>query len=177
MYEQVRAEVEASGRDFRKELNDLYVSPLLAKALLKADPNFATSEPEAKNALRAQFLKPKDISTEEFVQALQDTLATDGQMPGTVVIFDEVQQYIGDDASRSFIVQEVVESLQQEVWFQAAFCGNRADSTPVCLRCSVCRDASPSSWELSDSDVETVTRRVVLAKEGRQRLVTWRRSC
>ena len=77
LYDQVCAEVEAVGRDFRKELNDLYVSPVIAKALLAADSNFAADEKEAKGTLRAQFPKPKDISTEEFVQAMQDALAPD----------------------------------------------------------------------------------------------------
>ena len=166
MYEQVRAEVEASGRDFRKELNDIYVSPLLAKALLKADPNFATSEPEAKSALRAQFPKPKDISTEEFVQAIQDALAADGQMPCTVVILDEVQQYIGDDASRSFIVQEVVESCSKKFGSKLLFVGTGQTALSGMPALQRLQGRFTINVELSDSDVETVTRRVVLAKRA-----------
>ncbi len=79
LYDPVSAQVEAPGRDFRKELNNPYVSPVIAKALLAADPNFAVNEKEAKASLRAQFLKPKDISTEEFVQSMQDALVSGGQ--------------------------------------------------------------------------------------------------
>ena len=53
IYEQVCAAVEAEGRDFRRELNDMYVSPLIAKGLLAADPNFAGNEKDARAALRA----------------------------------------------------------------------------------------------------------------------------
>ena len=112
-YGQVRAAVEAEGRDFRRELNDMYVSPLIARGLLAADPDFAGNERDARAALRVQFPKPKDITTDEFVTALQDTLAPDGEMPCTVIILDEVQQYIGDDTGRSFVVQEVVEACSK----------------------------------------------------------------
>ncbi len=56
IYDQVCSEVEAAGRDFRKELSDLYVSPVIAKALLKTDPTFAISEQEAKKAFVNSFL-------------------------------------------------------------------------------------------------------------------------
>ena len=53
--EEIMKKVEAAGKDFFKELNDLYVSPVIAKALLAVDAEFATDEKKAKEALRAQF--------------------------------------------------------------------------------------------------------------------------
>ena len=163
-YDQIRTTVEAQGREFRRELNDLYVSPLVAKALLAADPNFANSEQDAKAALRAQFPKPKDITTDEFVSALQDTLAPDGEMPCSVVILDEVQQYIGDNADRSYIVQEVVEACSKRFGDRLLFVGTgqtALSGTPALQRL---QGRFTVNVELSDNDVETVTRRVVLAK-------------
>ena len=164
IYDQVRTTVEAEGREFRRELNDLYVSPLIAKALLAADPNFANSEQDAKAALRAQFPKPKDITTDEFIGALQDTLAPDGEMPCSVVILDEVQQYIGDNADRSYVVQEVVESCSTRFGDHLLFVGTgqtALSGTPALQRL---QGRFTVNVELSDNDVETVTRRVVLAK-------------
>jgi len=37
--DKVKKQVEAGGKDFFKELNDLYVSPVIAKALLAVDAN------------------------------------------------------------------------------------------------------------------------------------------
>ena len=165
IYDQVRAAVEAEGRIFLRELNDLYVSPLIAKALLSVDPSFADGEKAARAALRAQFPKPKDITTDEFVASLQDGLAAEGGMPGTAVILDEVQQYIGDDTDRSYIVQEIVEACSKRfgdrLLFvgtgQTALSGNTAALQRLQGRFTV-------NVELSDHDVETVIRRVVLAK-------------
>ena len=129
IYDQVRAAVEAEGRIFLRELNDLYVSPRIAKALLSVDPSFADGEKAARAALRAQFPKPKDITTDEFVASLQDGLAPEGGMPGTVVILDEVQQYIGDDTDRSYIVQEIVRSVQQTLRRSSSLRGDGTDGT------------------------------------------------
>ncbi len=164
IYDQVRTVVEAQDREFRRELNDLYVSPLIAKALLAAYPNFAGGEKDARAALRAQFSKPKDITTDEFVGALYDTLAPNGDVPCTVVILDEVQQYIGDDTSRSYVVQEVVEACSKRFGDRVLFLGTgqtALSGTPALQRL---QGRFTVNVELSDNDVETVTRRVVLAK-------------
>jgi len=165
-YEQVRAAVEAEGRDLRRELSDMYVSPLIAKGLLAADPDFASNEKDARAALRTQFPKPKDITTDEFVTALQDTLAPDGEMPCTVIILDEVQQYIGDHTGRSYVVQEVVEACSKRFGDRLLFLGTgqtALSGTPALQRL---QGRFTVNVELSDTDVETVTRRVVLAKRS-----------
>ena len=164
IYDQVCASVETEGRDFRRELNDMYVSPLIAKALLAADPNFAGSEKDARATLRAQFPKPKDITNEEFTTALQDAIAPEGKTPCTVIILDEVQQYIGDDTGRSYVVQEVVEACSKRFGDRLLFLGTgqtALSGTPALQRL---QGRFTVNVELSDTDVETVTRRVVLAK-------------
>ena len=166
IYDRVCAAVETEGREFRRELNDLYVSPLIAKALLASEPNFASNEKEAKSVLRAQFPKPKDITTDDFTSTLQDTLALQGEIPNTVIILDEVQQYIGDNASRSFIVQEVVEACSKRFGDRLLLLGTgqtALSGTPALQRL---QGRFTVNVELSDNDVETVTRRVVLAKRS-----------
>ena len=169
IHDQVRAKVEAQGRDFLRELNDLYVSPRIAQALLAVDTNFAAGEKEARAALRAQFPKPTDITNDQFVEVMEDALAQKGSIPCTVVILDEVQQYIGDNTDRSYAVQEVVESCSKKFGDRLLFVatGQTALSgeTPALQRL---QGRFAVNVELSDQDVETVTRRVVLAKRADQ---------
>ena len=54
-FDKVKASVEAAGKAFDRELNNLYVSGPIAKALLACDPDFASSEAEARQTLRAAF--------------------------------------------------------------------------------------------------------------------------
>lgn len=164
IFQQVRAKVEEQGRNFRSELNDLYVSPCLAKALLEVDERFATSEKDAGAALRAQFPKPKDITDDEFVDAMEDALASEGRLPCTVVILDEVQQYIGDSTERCFAVQEVVESCSKRFGDRLLFVGTGQTALSGVPALQRLQGRFAVNVELSDQDVETVTRRVVLAK-------------
>ncbi|MCY3759978.1 MAG: BREX system P-loop protein BrxC [Gemmatimonadetes bacterium] len=164
IYDQVQDTVEATGREFRRELNDLYVSPVIAEALLAADPGFANSEREARAALRAQFPKPADVTTDEFTAAVQETLAPGGGMPCAVIVLDEVQQYIGEGTNRSYIVQDLVEACSKRFGDRLLFVGTgqtALSGTPALQRL---QGRFRINVELSDQDVETVIRRVVLAK-------------
>ena len=162
--DQVRAALEAQRRSFRRELSDMYVSPLIARALLAADPSFAEGEKAAREALRVQYPKPRDITTDEFIAAVQDALAPEGELPASVVVLDEVQQFIGDDSGRSYVVQEIVEACSKRFGDRLLFVGTgqtALSGTPALQRL---QGRFTVNVELSDHDVETVIRRVVLAK-------------
>lgn len=165
-YERVLAAVAAAGRDFQKEINNLYVSPTIAKSLLEADSNFAADEREARNVLRAQFPKPNDITNDEMVSAMQDALAPNGSMPCTTVILDEVQQYIDEDANRSYGVQEVVEACRTKFGDRLLFVGTGQTALSGIAALQRLQGRFTINIELSDYDVETVIRRVVLAKRA-----------
>ena len=164
IHDRVRDLVEAEGRDFRRELNDLYVSPLIARALLAADPGFAEGEKQAREALRAQFPRPPDITTDEFTAALQDTLAPRGEMPCTVIVLDEVQQYIGEGTNRSYIVQDLVETCSKRFGDRLLFVATGQTALSGTAALQRLQGRFRVNVELSDQDVETVIRRVVLAK-------------
>ena len=54
-----------------------------------------------------------DITTAEFVQLARKALAPDGgELPHTMLVLDEVQQYIGDSNDRATDFVEVAEALQ-----------------------------------------------------------------
>jgi hypothetical protein len=170
IFDRVKAAVEAIGKEFFSELHDLYVSPVLAKAVLDADPDFATDLKQARAALRAQFPVAEDISTSEFIRLAREVLSVDGQIPCTVIVLDEIQLFIGNDPGRSTDVQEVAEALCKQLDSRVLLIGSGqtalAGNVPLLQRLSG-RFTIPV--ELSDSDVETVTRRVVLAKKADKR--------
>ena len=170
LYEKVKASIESAGKDFQSELHDLYVSPVLAQALLDADPAFAPDLKQARAALRAQFPVVKDVSTEEFIRIIRKILSTNGEIPCTVIVLDEIQLFIGDSAKRSTDVMEIAEAICKQLNSRVLLIGAGqtalAGSVPLMQRL---RDRFTIPVELSDSDVETVTRRVVLAKKADKR--------
>jgi len=169
-YDRVKSAVEKTGRAFAAELHDLYVSPVLAKAVLAADPDFAADLKQARTALRTQFPVVDDISTTEFVRLVREVLSVDGRIPCTVIVLDEIQLFIGTDPGRSTDVQEVAEALCKQLDSRVLLIGAGqtalAGNVPLLQRLNG-RFTIPV--ELSDSDVETVTRRVVLAKKADKR--------
>lgn len=167
IFDKVKAAVEAADKDFYSELHDLYVSPILAKAVLDEDPDFAADLKQARAALRAQFPVVENISTNEFVRLIREVLSIDGQVPCTVIVLDEIQLFIGNDPGRSTDVQEVAEALCKQLDSRVLLIGAGqtalAGNMPLLQRLTG-RFTIPV--ELSDADVETVTRRVVLAKKA-----------
>jgi hypothetical protein len=170
IYDQIKGAVEAAGKDLRAELHDLYVSPLLAQAILDADPSFAPDHRQARAALRSQFPVVDDLPTSEFVRLIREVLTDSGQIPCTVIVLDEIQLFIGDSPLRSTDVQEVAEALCKQCNSRILLIGAGqtalAGNMPLLQRLAG-RFTIPV--ELSDADVETVTRRVVLAKKADKR--------
>jgi hypothetical protein len=170
IYDRVKAAVEAAGKKFLSELIDLYASSILAQAVLEVDPDFAADLKQARAVLLAQFPDVKDISTNEFIRLVRAVLSVDGQIPCTVIVLDEIQLFIGDDLGRSTVVQEVAESLCKQLDSRVLLIGAGqtalAGNIPLLQRLI---DRFTIPVELSDSDAETVTRRVVLAKKADMR--------
>lgn len=168
-YDAVKSTILASGKDFEKELRNLYVSGALAQAVLKCEPNFASSEADAKQAFRTQFPKPlSDISTDEFLHACKDALTLagrEGRIPCTLLVLDEVQAYIGQSNERSVIVTEVAEAVSKQFDSQLMIiaAGQSALTDIQLLHKMMDRFTIPV--QLSDAEVETVTRKVLLQKK------------
>ena len=85
-------------------------------------------------------------------------------------MLDEIQLFIGDSAKRSTDVMEIAEAICKQLDSRVLLIGAGqtalAGSVPLLQRL---RDRFTIPVELSDSDVETVTRRVVLAKKADKR--------
>lgn len=168
-FEKVKKHVEAAGKVFDKELNNLYVSGPVAKALLECDKNFAPSEAEARQTLKANFPPmARDITTEEFLGTLKEALrlhGRDGRIPSTLLILDEVQQYIGDSNDRSVLVTEVAEAVSKQLDSNVMIVGaGQSALTDVTLLHKLL-DRFTIRVPLSDAEVEQVTRKVLLHKK------------
>lgn len=163
-YETVKAAVEAAGKDFHRELRSMYVSPVLAQGILRAYPNFADSEAAVRAQLKAQFPNVAEISLEQTLDTIAEVLSSGGKMPCTLIALDEVQQYIGDSSDRSYAVQELTEGCSKRFAGRVLFVATGQSAlfgTPLLQRL---KDRYTVTVELSDTDVETVTRKIVLLK-------------
>ncbi len=164
--DQVKQEVEATGKDWLKELNALFMSPVIAKALLAAKPDLASDEKELRDLLRAQYKRVDDVSNDQMVTAIKDALSVDGKFPLTLIVLDEVQQYIGNNSDRAYQVQEAVETCCKQFNSQLLFVAtgqNALSGMPNLMRL-MGRFQVPV--QLSDTDVESVIRKIILQKKS-----------
>lgn len=165
----VKGAVEAAGKKWAQELNNLYVSPLITKALLACDSNFATSEASAKEIIKAQFPnRTTDLTTEEFLTMFKRVLlraGKDGQLPCTILILDETQQYIGDSETRSVLITEIAEAVSKQLDSQVMLVAAGQSALTGVKLLNKLLDRFTIRIQLSDADVETVTRKVLLRKQ------------
>lgn len=168
-YQKVQQSVVAAAKNFTTELNNLYVSGTLAQAILACDSKFASSSAEVSKALRAQFPpQATDITTEDFLRTAKEALlrvGKNGRMPCTILILDEVQQYIGDSNIRATLVTEVAEAVSKQMDSHVIIVGaGQSALTDVPLLHKLL-DRFTIRVPLSDIEVETVTRKVLLQKK------------
>ena len=162
----VRREVEATGKSWKGELNNFAVSSRIAEALLREIPDFAPGPKEVRKLLAAQFPPlTADLTTEEFVRDARKALAADGDIPPTVLVLDEAQQYIGESGDRSAVFTEVAEAIQTRFAGRVALVASGQSSLASTAALQKMRDRFRIHFELTDADVEVVTRRVLLAKK------------
>lgn len=165
VFDAVKAHIETQGKEWVKERDHIYNSPLIVAGLLKAWPEFADTSQAAKEQLRAEYKKVTDVTNDEMISAIRDALSVDGKFPLTVILLDEVQQFIGNSTDRAYWIQEVTEAcckkLKGKLLFVAT--GQTALAGTSLLQKLMGRFQVPI--ELSDTDVDTVIRKIILAKQ------------
>ena len=168
LLDRVRGEVEAAGKTWESELHNLYVSPFIAKALINADPTFAADVKAARPLLFNQFPAPKaDITTDEFVTAAKQALAPNGELPLTILVLDEVQQYINEAQDRSATITELAEAVQTRFESRMLLVASGQSALSAGTKAlQWLSDRFRIAVQLTDAEVEAVTREVLLQKKA-----------
>ncbi len=162
----VRKSITDNGSTFEKELTNLYVSKRMAQAILAHRPEFASKPSDVPIILKSQFPPdPKDVSIDDMIDKIMQAVGRNGKLPYTVVILDEVQQYINDDASRSKAVQDVKEQCCARLGANFLLIGTGQNALSGAALLQRLQGRFPVTVELQDTDVEQVTREVVLKKK------------
>ncbi|OZF29149.1 hypothetical protein CH296_18030 [Rhodococcus sp. 14-2496-1d] len=170
----VRAHVESNGADFVEELSEYNLSSRLADAILFADPSFASNGADVRKALRSQF--PPDaraLSTDETIALLRKVLRHVGgeAIPPTLVILDEVQQYVSGDGGRAMEVQNLVESVSRELDGRVQLVATGQQELTADTTLHRLQDRFTVKVVLKNQDVDAVVRRVLLNKEPAKRSI------
>lgn len=169
----VRAAVEAKGSTLEQEVEDLFVSPLIAEALLSVDGTLGATTKDVRDAIRAQFRSPDfDITKDQFAETTRRVLklkSRNDRLPLTLVVLDEVQIYVDENQDRAGAIAEIAEVFAKEFGSRVMLVGagqSALTSMPQLIRLL---DRFTIRVQLDDADVETVTRKVLLRKKASER--------
>ncbi len=169
MFDSVQAGVQAKGKDLAHELRNLYVSPVLGQALIDAGATFGDTPAAVSSTLQTQFPMMEDVSNDEMLDTFEQVLrllATNaGKLPLTLVVLDEMQQYINDDNAKALQVQDLVEGCSSRFNSQVLVVATGQAALTANPTLQKLIDRFSVTVALSDTDVETVVRKVVLRKK------------
>lgn len=164
----VRDHITANGGNLIEELGEYNLSALLANAILASDPEFAAAAKDVRAALRSQF--PPDtrsFSTDETIALLRKILeyVGGGHIPPSLIVLDEVQQYISGDGGRAMEVQNLVESVSRELDGRVLLVATGQQELTADSTLQKIQDRFTVKVVLKNQDVDAVVRRVLLSKE------------
>ena len=167
-FDDVNAAVASRSKCLSDELRHIYVSPVLAESLLQVIPDLGTSPLDVRKLLREQYPIVKDISDSELHNAIGDVLSLKStgrsRLPLTLLVFDELQQFIGNDPQRTLHVQNVVETCAARFGSHLLFVGTGQSALQANTELAKLQGRFSIPVTLSDVDVEKVVREVVLRK-------------
>ena len=165
IHDQVRSHVEQNGFGWDEELDNFYVAEGLHNALVQAKPRLFSSPASCVETLNNLYPYVQDVSSDDMLKAIRQALMNDGKFPLTLVVLDEVQQYIGEDSQRSIDVQEAVEACCKNIGGKLLFIGTGQTAVTGTSNLKKLEARFTIRVELSDADVDAVIRQVILAKK------------
>jgi len=164
----VEAALKQQDRQLGREVLSLKLSIPLADALVSADPKYATAA-NAQAAIRDQFKDNNSPTLDDALDVVKQIFGHDGQLPCTLLVVDEIQQFLGGSIQRTMDLQDIAEycctKLNQRLLLVGTGQSALSDQTSSLQRLQA---RFAVKVQLSDTDVESVIRKTVLRKKPEQ---------
>jgi hypothetical protein len=168
IYDNLKTLMKVNGKDLKKEIENIFVSTVLAKSVLQLLPELAQNEMKLLELFQAQFPTVENIGREDFIKTIKEEILPlfyGDKIPCTVIILDEVQQFIAHDANLAFDVQLLAEDLcsRFDGKFLLVGTGQSALTDTPILQKLMARFRVPI--QLTDTDIQKVIRKTILDKK------------
>jgi hypothetical protein len=168
IYDGLKKLVEAAGEDLEDEIENLFVSSVLAKSVLQLLPKMAENEAKLRELFNAQFPKVEQIGREEFIKTIKKDILPlffGDKIPCTLIILDEVQQFIDKNTELAFDVQLLAEDLSSRFDGKFLLVGTGQSALGENEYLKKIKDRFPIAIQLSATDIQTVIRKTILEKK------------
>ncbi|MBC7381112.1 MAG: BREX system P-loop protein BrxC [Burkholderiaceae bacterium] len=161
----VEAALKLQNRLLGREVLSLKLSVPLAEALVSAEPKYANAA-NAQSAIRDQFKDNNSPTVDDALDMVKQIYGQGGQLPCTLLVVDEIQQFIAEKIQRANDVQEIAEHVCTDLGSRLLIIGTGQSAlhsaTPALQRLQA---RFAVKVQLSDTDVESVIRKTVLRKK------------
>ena len=151
-----------------EEVVNLNYSVPLAEALLSADPKYGTVA-NVQEAMRTGFPELTSPTMGQALDFLHQVFGEKNNLPCTLLVVDEIQQFLGGNVQRTMDLQEIAEycctKLNQRLLLVGTGQSALSDKTSSLQRLQA---RFAVKVQLSDTDVESVIRKTVLCKKPEQ---------
>ncbi|HEY2480620.1 MAG TPA: hypothetical protein VGI30_00290, partial [Caulobacteraceae bacterium] len=156
----------ALGETFERDITSFVLSPRFTPALFNLKPDLATSAADLRKLLASQFPEPPPVTVDELeTMAAQALLLGRTELPLTLIVLDEVQQFIKQDPAMTLKIQATAEHLSSRfkgklllVATGQEALGDLPDLQKLMGRFSI-------QVSLSAADIDQVIRRTILLKK------------
>ena len=154
------------GSTFDTDIRNFLLSPRFGAAVLGAKPDLAGSSKELSGLLRSQFPEPPVVTVDLLETMVRRALMLGRtELPLTLIVLDEVQQFIRQDPSLTLKIQTIAERLagRFDGRILLVTTGQQALSDVQDLQKLL--DRFPVQIALGEADVDAVIRKTVLRKK------------
>lgn len=156
----------ALGATFDTDITNFILSPRFAPALHELRPDLAVDAKMLRGFLREQFPEPPPVTVDLLESmAKRALLVGRNELPLTLIVLDEVQQFVRQDPSLTLIIQNIAEQLSSRFGGRLLLVatGQQALSDQPNLQKLMGRFKVQVS--LSAADINSVIRKTILRKK------------
>ena len=154
------------GSTFDIDIRNFILSPRFRDAVLAAKSDLAGSPKELSTQLRSQFPEPP-VVTVDLLETMVRRALTLGrtELPLTLIVLDEVQQFIRQDPSLTLKIQTIAERLAGRFDGRVLLVATGQQALSDVQDLQKLLDRFPVQIALGEADVDAVIRQTVLRKK------------
>ena len=156
---------ESLGSTFDTDIRNFILSPRFSAAVLEAKPDLAGSSKELSVLLRSQFPEPPAVTVDLLETMVRRALMLGRtELPLTLIVLDEVQQFIRQDPSLTLKIQTISERLAGRFGGRVLLVATGQQALSDVQNLQKLLDRFPVQIALGEADVDAVIRKTVLRK-------------
>ena len=159
----VRADL---GETFQTDIRNFILSPRFSAAVLRAKPELAANARDLSAMLQSQFPEPPPVTVDLLENmGRQALLLGRKEIPLTLIVLDEVQQFIRQDPGLTLNIQTIAERLAGRFDGKVLLVATGQQALSDVQNLQKLLDRFPVQIALGEADVDAVIRKTVLRKK------------